>query len=336
VGERDVKHILYLDGWRGLAILGVMLGHFIGVPYINMGRLGVELFFVLSGRLMAEILFVQEKPLAQFYPRRISRIYPALLFFVVTLTTLRFISSGGTDIIQALAALTFTINYLYVNVDSPPVLGHIWSLCIEEHMYIVLGLIAAIHRRRRLPLVPIFCFLSVLAILNGAAQTYAGGNYYEVYWRTDVRGSSILLGAIAFLLPKQGQWQPWPSTGPLLLAVGVLLNLDVVPDPVKYSFGTAALAQSLVLLADAPTRALYLFENPLIRKVGLWSFSLYLWQQPFSELHLHGLFKIFVMLIVFGLAAGSYYLIEKPARRRLNAIFANARQKKSDYANHAP
>ncbi|MER8439084.1 hypothetical protein NKH36_02770 [Mesorhizobium sp. M1312] len=50
--------LAHLDGWRGLSIVLVLIGHFFPVPGINLGVMGVEFFFVLSGRLMAEILFV--------------------------------------------------------------------------------------------------------------------------------------------------------------------------------------------------------------------------------------------------------------------------------------
>ena len=64
-----------------------MLGEqhrFVTKSGINLGRFGVELFFVLSGRLMAEILFVQKMPL-DFFLRRFSRVYPALFVFVLAM-----------------------------------------------------------------------------------------------------------------------------------------------------------------------------------------------------------------------------------------------------------
>ena len=55
--------------------------HFAPLPGINFGRMGVELFFVLSGRLMAEILFVRRFPIPAFFRRRIARVWPALFLF---------------------------------------------------------------------------------------------------------------------------------------------------------------------------------------------------------------------------------------------------------------
>ena len=84
--------IAYLDGWRGLAVLLVFVGHFITTWGVNYGRLGVELFFVLSGRLMAEILFERELDLGKFYWRRFSRVFPALLVFA----TVIYFAAAGT------------------------------------------------------------------------------------------------------------------------------------------------------------------------------------------------------------------------------------------------
>lgn len=64
-----MNRILYLDGVRGLAIVLLMVGHFLTTRGVNFGRLGVELFFVLSGRLMAEILFVDRCEIGDVAPQ---------------------------------------------------------------------------------------------------------------------------------------------------------------------------------------------------------------------------------------------------------------------------
>src|SRR5690348_911910 len=71
----------YLDGWRGFSILMVLLAHF--VMHEDVGFIGVQMFFALSGRLMADILFAERFPLKEFYKRRFARIYPGLFVFVL-------------------------------------------------------------------------------------------------------------------------------------------------------------------------------------------------------------------------------------------------------------
>jgi peptidoglycan/LPS O-acetylase OafA/YrhL len=84
------RHVDYLDGWRGCSIALLLIGHFNLTPLVagrdfNPAGLAVECFFALSGRLMADILFVRRMPLVRFYVHRVSRIIPALWLFVLSM-----------------------------------------------------------------------------------------------------------------------------------------------------------------------------------------------------------------------------------------------------------
>lgn len=316
------NRIVFLDGWRALAVLSVLVGHFVGIPGINLGRMGVELFFVLSGRLMAELLFVRRIALRDFFPRRFSRVYPALLVFALVMLATATLRGGDPTRREFLAAVTLTINYAQFFVGRSDVLDHIWSLCIEEHMYLLLGAITLLHRRFALPVVGVVVALAAIAAGIGIIQTLQGLDYVAVYWRTDVRGASLLFGVLAFLVlrgPVRGMVS-W-SWAPVLAGVaGVLLNLDVVPDPVKYTLGTGCFALSLVLLGQAPGFVLRVLEHPLLTRVGIWSYSLYLWQQPFYKLGGTLPARAIHLGIAVAVALVSFYGVEQPARRALNAI----------------
>ena len=80
VGDPESSRMRYLDGWRGLAILLVLEGHFLSILPLNTGRLGVDVFFCLSGFLMSGLLFIKQQPLSIFYKRRISRVFPVFYF----------------------------------------------------------------------------------------------------------------------------------------------------------------------------------------------------------------------------------------------------------------
>lgn len=319
-----MARIAYLDGWRGCAILLVLVAHFGTTQFINLGRFGVEVFFVLSGRLMAEILFVRETPLASFFPRRFSRIYPALAVMAALMMATAYWRGGDPTTWQFLSAVTFTANYAQFSVGRSPVLDHVWSLCIEEHMYILLGLIAFVHRRRTLPLLWILIGLALVGMVTGIVQTSMGFDYYDVYWRTDVRGASLLMGAIAYLSMHQrvpailsGQWTPV-----LLGGAALLLNVNAVPDPIKYTLGTAMLATALILMTNAPKSLFRLLENPLLLRFGIWSYSIYLWQQPFAKLEGSVPMRFMWMMLAVLCALASFYLVEKPMRQFLNNLFA--------------
>jgi len=316
------SRIHYLDGWRGAALIGVLIDHFLIKRGINTGRLGVELFFVLSGRLMAEILFVRNTALGNFFARRIARIYPALAALAVCVTLVAMAAGlSNPTIWQSLSTITLTANYARLWIGGSGALDHAWSLCIEEHTYILLGLVAAAWRRWRFPLIPALSVIAFAMMVNGAIETAMGLSYETVYWRSDVRGSSILVGAIVYLLwhrdvPRalSGRWVP------IMLGVaGVLLSFKVVPDPIKYSLGAICLAASLTLMERAPAFALDILKHPLLVRAGLLSYSIYLWQQPFFRMASEAEIPRWWLLpaaIVTGIAG--FHAIEQPARRWLN------------------
>lgn len=314
--------LAYLDGWRGLSIALVLIGHFFALPGINLGVLGVEFFFVLSGRLMAEILFVERYPLKRFFKRRFSRIYPALLVFVVV----TMIALSGTFIAfkwkAALTALTFTYNYAGIFVNRAGALDHIWSLCIEEHAYIILAAISAVVASRG-RVVPILLFLALLAMVNGAVSYwFLHMDYEATYWRTDVHIASILLSAAICLLKADGKL-PALLKGPYVAvtaaAGAVLLFMDPVSTPIHYLVAVPLLAIAVNAL-DFSTRIFSdLLSSWPMATLGLWSYSLYLWQQPFYKfVYEQGSDPWLMLAGVFACALCSYYVIERPAREWLN------------------
>jgi peptidoglycan/LPS O-acetylase OafA/YrhL len=322
-----MARIPYLDGWRGLAIIGVLTDHFLFSHPINPGRLGVELFFVLSGRLMAEILFERAAPLPAFFIRRAARIYPALAVFVLTIFAVAKLTGVFRIPFAALlSALTFTANYYSIYGSRVTVLDHIWSLCIEEHVYLLLGVVALLARRWGLHPFNAIVALAGLFIVNGMIRTWGfGADYYAVYWRTDVRGASILIGAATYLyFARPGLPAIFSAHRALPLLAGaaaILLNLQIVPDPIKYSLGTVCLAVCLCTLPSIRPAFLAVLETHWLGWIGMVSYAVYLWQQPFAQIA-EPVWRVVSLPLVLLCALVSFYLIEQPARAWLNRKFA--------------
>lgn len=164
------RRIGILDGWRGISILAVLIGHFFEgkIPNIGLASWGVELFFVLSGRLMADILFVRQAPLLEFYRRRLSRIVPALAVFLVIVWFFTLNTSIQFKPIAAITSIIFVFNYAYVFVGHHVLaIDHTWSLCVEEHTYILLGLLALAARIWKWRVKPILIAVALLSLLDG-------------------------------------------------------------------------------------------------------------------------------------------------------------------------
>jgi peptidoglycan/LPS O-acetylase OafA/YrhL len=325
--SRATHHLDYLDGWRGFAILAVLVGHFLAPPGANFGRLGVELFFVLSGRLMAEILFVRRAPFARFVWRRIARVYPALMTFVLLMGgALYFESKEKADALLRIAnAMTFTTNYAVALYDlHTGALEHIWSLCVEEHCYLFLILLAAIARKTGMSGAWLCLAAAVSCMVNGIVLTEASGlDYFHVYWRSDVRAASILVACGLYLgLPRLGWSNAAKGRASWLSGLlGMVLSVDAVPDAIKYTVGSTCFAVSVCLIDYAPNRVRGILEKRRIQMVGMLSFSLYLWQQPFFKMI--GKLPIPNVLLLIGAAVfawGSYRYIEAPAREFLNRL----------------
>lgn len=154
MNQAKKEYIPYLDGWRGLAIALVLFSHFIagndmGADY---GRLGVDIFFALSGMLMSGILFKKETPLSVFYRRRISRIVPAFLVFVLIVYGVGYVFGNAVSIGAFLSTLIFLRTYFPSDPDiwhTGLPIAHLWSLNVEEHCYLLMGLWAYLPKLRK-------------------------------------------------------------------------------------------------------------------------------------------------------------------------------------------
>jgi peptidoglycan/LPS O-acetylase OafA/YrhL len=305
----------YFDGWRGLSIVLVLVGHFIGETRLWLSWLGVELFFVLSGRLMADILFAELYPLPAFFRRRLSRIYPSLVVFVLLTWSAAAGSSLAFKASAVVSALTFTLNYAILLHHGVAAIENLWSLCIEEHAYALLGLIAFASRRWRLEPLGLIMLAALASMADAIVSVLAfhqAGN--DVYWRTDAHVCSILWAAAAYL------WLERTRVWPLLPAglFAAIFVLAAAPDTLKLAAMPILGALCVCTLGQAPLmRAVFSWE-PLAR-MGIWSYSIYLWQQPFSRLAHDGVLPNWAALLL-GVLWGivSFYVIEQPARRFLN------------------
>ncbi len=315
----DVKgRIDYLDGWRGLAILLVLVGHFFQVNHIYLAVLGVDLFFVLSGRLMGEILFVQNTPLPKFFTRRFTRVYPGLFVFVLLAAALFYFTSLRVGPLAVLSALTFTLNYAVIYFHPMGIFDHLWSLCVEEHAYVILGVIAYLHRSRGIRAPEVIFAIGILAIINGLIQTlYFGRGYFEVFWRTDVQLAPIFIAAALFMFLRERDLKHFQWLCPACLVVAVLCKSNIAGASIANSLGTLFLALSMASLHDAPALFKQMLSFAPLRQLGIWSYSLYLWQQPFFKL-MGSAPTLLLLAAAFAFGLASYYFVERPARTYLN------------------
>jgi len=157
------------DGWRGIAILLVLVGHFTYTQWVWEERLGVDVFFVLSGMLMSNILFVDRLGLRDFYIRRFSRVVPTLILFLFASFALAVFLEHDFKVSEFIASALFIRTYLPVEPfywSSPLPTGHLWSLNVEEHSYIIMSIMSLLLVARGKITLALFSIFLISVIVN--------------------------------------------------------------------------------------------------------------------------------------------------------------------------
>jgi peptidoglycan/LPS O-acetylase OafA/YrhL len=325
--QDKANRIAYLDGWRGIAILFVIADHFSG-GLLPFGSLGVELFFVLSGRLMADILLVRKIDIPTFFQRRFSRIYPALLVFATAMLAVSVVGGlAGAPLhlllepSAYLAAITFTTNYYEAWTHTSSVLGHVWSLSVEEHSYVLLALLVVIVIRNARAAAFVSLAIAIAAMANGAIRTsLAEPGAMSVYWLSDVRMASIFASVALFVLIDKVRV---PAAAPIVAAIlGLSMWILPAPDMARYTVGTLLLAFAINTIDLAPKAALGALSFQPLAMIGIWSYSLYLWKQPFYKVAEIAPWWATPILVaaMFVATLVSFYGVEQPARRYINGL----------------
>ncbi|HUJ66002.1 MAG TPA: acyltransferase family protein, partial [Acidimicrobiales bacterium] len=325
------------DGIRGVAII-VIMGYHGGVFLTSGGFYSLDTFFALSGFLITSLLISEWQRtttirLGRFWARRARRLLPALLVMLLAVAIFAaFLVPAGTY--PTLRGDTFSTLFYYANwhfiangsnyfnqtaLTSP--LTHTWSLAVEEQFYLVWPLVVLglfkLWRSTRIFLV--VCVVGALASAVEMGQSYSPGDVNRLYYGTDTRAQSLLVGAA--LAASLTLWADHrrragtvrPGTEPIrrrlggdpawavqtlrgraaVLAVGlagvgvsaVLWTLVSYNDALAYRGGflLAALATTAVLFSVVCSQRSVLAQclsvAPL-RYVGRISYGMYLWHFP--------------------------------------------------------
>lgn len=308
------ERLPYLDGWRGLAILLVLVAHFWGIHVPVIGRMGVDLFFVLSGLLMSHILFEKQMPIGKFYRRRISRILPVFLLFVLTVWIGW--SHLGASWTELITTLTFTRTYythpMILHSVLPDV--NLWSLNVEEHCYVILATIAAFSALRSRAAAILFALAALtipaikLHFISGSAVPYG--------YTTECSSAGLFLSA--GYRAYATKWTPPAWAAPAALGAALMCYCASAPWYAEFMIGPPLLAFSVNHIQSSWRWVVAVFEWGPLRHLGIISYSTYLWQQLFLG---HRNYFPYHSALLFTLAAGaaSYYLFELPTRTWLNA-----------------
>ena len=333
-------YIPSLNGLRALSVIFVILYHFNSrfphnvaiqppwtFPFLDR-YLGVNIFFVISGYLITTLLMkekelTQSVSLKQFYIRRTLRIFPAYYFLLAVYALLQLCNVLHFAPLSWLTSLTYT-KYFY---KSDWETGHLWSLSVEEHFYLLWPLLFKTFKK--------YNFLYAVIVIVPVFRLIA--NHYNISWMDSLsifqRGDAIVFGCLLALhYQKITHWvnrlvsinRLFILLPLVLLIIVYLAGLPFVKPTVinglitafGNTYGTLAnIAIVMIIVISINSRNWwYKFLNiPAMNFIGKISYSLYLWQQLFFSTSL-GIFSMFPLnfIAIVCMALFSYYLVELP------------------------
>ena len=330
-----------LDGWRGLSILLVIIGHQIvdGGGNLKSGLIGailskwfvwhiygVQIFFVISGFLITYLLLNEYNTYSaisfkNFYIRRFFRIIPAYCFFLLVVFSL----SGFFRHEVITAAIWFKAAFFLINFDFGGgcwTLGHIWSLSVEEQYYLFWPLIFSKTRLRGYIPLMFVCAAPLFRMINYIRPGWIGDNSFLVHADAIFWGALFAMFINSPVLPKFLKYS-WLI---ILMSVVLLVCQKNAVSHTAYltvPFARTFFSMAVIILIYKSLQegsVLYrIFNNPLLAFVGSISYSLYLWQQllyPGSILGESYITRFPInILLMFLLAFISSRVIEKPFLR---------------------
>ncbi|WP_051026525.1 acyltransferase family protein [Bradyrhizobium cosmicum] len=338
--QHEIKYRADIDGLRAISVSAVIAFHLkIG---LSGGFTGVDVFFVISGFLIGQIVYFDvakgQFSLSGFYERRARRILPALL---VTIAASWFIANRQLYAFEmadfsksAVASILFAANlyfywasgYFAPAAETIPLL-HLWSLGVEEQFYLLFPPIVVVLGRYSPR--TMFAALGVMYLASLiAAQTLISGHPEAAFYLPISRAFEILLGAlVAHPLFPRSYSRTACGLSATLGAACLLFSLVAFTRDTPFPGVTAMLpcAGAAMILwsgqsGSTPISRLLAWQ-PLVY-IGKLSYSLYLIHWPvivFGKLLFpnlsHSLFAVSAISVTFVLATNSFWFIETPLRR---------------------
>lgn len=258
--------------------------------------IGVDLFFLISGFLIIYLLLQEKKTtgsihMGKFYLRRVLRIFP-LYFLIVGLAYWMFHNTPPE--INYSRYLYFWGNFYSIEINNWPggYLTPLWSVCIEEHFYLVIPLLVLVTPLRRVHWVLLAVVAASMCYRYAQVPT---DNWFKIYCHTLSRCDLMAIGGLLAVWHTRkpisfsiSAYLPFALLLGLLFWVMAILNYSDYTTVVnavwkKYAFALPMLLM-IVLLVFNRHKSVLLFENKALQYLGKISYGLYMFHVPMNEL----------------------------------------------------
>ena len=285
-----IKYRKDINGLRAISVISVVLYH-ADIELFKGGWLGVDLFFVISGYLISNIIISELNngsfTFKKFYIRRAKRIFPALFFTIISTLPLAYYLLSQKAFVEykesLIASTFFYSNYHFKNLDFyiaestkfMPLL-HTWSLAIEEQFYILFPLLTFL----------VFKFLKkyffLLVVLMTAFSIYLNFLINEPYkfYNIEFRIWELFIGVLVMIISNNLYIKNLEKIGFPLILITIFVYDDSFINTLSPKI-LALLGISFVIMSNKEDSFLSKFLSlKVIFLLGTWSFSIYLLHQP--------------------------------------------------------
>lgn len=346
--QKKRKYIKEIDGLRALAVIMVLAYH-LKMPFAKSGLLGVTVFFVISGYLITGILIneIEESggvDLKNFWLRRIRRLLPAVLsmavvmIFVSAVVNRVVFTKGCNDLLSAVFGYNnwwqiFRKVSYFENAGAPSPFTHCWSLAIETQFYLIYPILLILlskARNRGKVFAAVTAVLALISVVLMGVLYSPDGDPSRVYYGTDTRAFSLLIGALAaiqkeyHIIKVKLRGKLWAVIGSIsvLILIGMMMLISSYSSFLYYG-GQAIVSvlAAFVVYAVTVSRSLLniILGSSILKWIGDRSYSIYLWHYPIIVLMSGGkraAWWIVILEVVLSVAFAelSYRFIETPVR----------------------
>ncbi|HEY4541671.1 MAG TPA: acyltransferase family protein, partial [Noviherbaspirillum sp.] len=337
-----------VDGLRALAVLAVIAFH-ASATTLPGGFVGVDIFFVISGFLITGLIVKGIEggnfSFADFYTRRIKRIFPAyMLVAMVTLVVASFLLIPNDYIFYttSLAASWAFLSNVFFSMLSWGYFGqrteefpllHTWSLSVEEQFYFLFPLVMiGLYRYLRAYVVPALVVLTLVFVTISEMKT----GEVKTYFLLQSRAHELLIGALTWFLTQRAPMRStalanfWIAAGMALMIGSMFLFNQDTPFPGINSLYPCIGAALVIYAGRTPNSLTPVLRHRVLVGIGLLSYSLYLWHWPifsflrYRRIELSWDVALAAVALAFVLAALTWRFIEQPVRKQRSLRFRRA------------
>lgn len=347
-----MNRIKSLDGIRGFFIILVILAHALETTsYNNYNKMlvyfitttaftGVKIFFVMSGYLITKLLMLEREKtgkinIREFYIRRALRIFPIFFIYILTLMILKWtiLPDIFTDYTLILFASLYLWNYKHLMMTVPEsdngifYLSHFWSLSIEEQFYL-LWPVAFIKTHKQKLINAVIIIMAVMPFIRVATYFLMPGSRPEVSVMLHTSGDTILIGCLGALMEKSDffikhiKHRLHDKLTILLLACFLFIFSPLLTYyfegkylmTIGQTLNNIAIILLLFWAMLVPSKVSSVLNTKVLVKLGILSYSLYVWQPIFLSNRTHFWINKFPQNVFMVILVGfiSFYIIEKP------------------------